>query len=74
MRMHSAASQPVLTSILASCAESDHEQAQRATQHQVEAEEEVRLAMLTSQAGMKLTLTPKVPAVCVWFCFHVLYA
>ena len=74
MRMHSAVPQPVLTSILASYAETEHQQAQRATQHQVEAEEEVRLAMLTSQAGMKLTLTPKVPAVCLWFCFHILYA
>lgn len=30
---------------------------------QVEADEEARLALLTQQAGIKLTLTPEVPVI-----------
>ena len=42
------------------CAESERHNAQGAREQQAQAEEEARLALLTAQAGMKLTLTDKV--------------
>ena len=41
-------------------AESEQNAARGVKERQVQAEEEARLALLTSQAGMKLTLTDKV--------------
>ena len=46
-------------------AESEQTAAQGAKERQVQAEEEARLALLTSQAGMKLTLTDKVQFMCL---------
>ena len=42
---------------------SNEQKGARTKAQQVEAEEEARLALLTQQAGIKLTLTPQVPAV-----------
>lgn len=45
-------------------AELEQQRAQGAQERQAQAEEEARLAFLTSQAGMKLTLTQKVLGCC----------
>ncbi len=41
---------------------SQHDNRQEAQERQAQAEEEAGLALLTRQAGMKLTLTQKVPS------------
>ena len=50
----------MLATVCFMAAESEQNAAQGAKERQVQAEEEARLALLTSQAGMKLTLTDKV--------------
>lgn len=42
---------------------SDEQKGASMQARQVEADEEARLALLTQQAGIKLTLTPEVPVI-----------
>ena len=51
-------------------AASDGQKAASMQARQVQAEEEARLALLTHQAGMKLTLTQQVPALFLAALFH----